>query len=232
MRFTTSSTGALAPDYSTITLAAPVGTNFGSGGDYTVEDVTTSSQCGLDNWVTSNGGATVTLTIAGGCTIAAGDSVLVTASEVSNPATTSTGDTVAVSTSSDTLSAHTNTYAITAAQSVASPSVTLSTYVPGATGVTYDLQFATSSTGAPSRTPGRSPWPRRQAPTSAPAARTLSRTSRRGRSAGRTPWATSNGGATVTLTVAGGCAIAAGDTLLVSASAVSNPATAPRRATS
>ena len=81
VRFTTSSTGALAPYYSTITLAAPAGTNFGSSTNYTIEDITTGTQCGYYNAVTSNGGATVALSTYSSCgTIAGGDTVLVTAS--------------------------------------------------------------------------------------------------------------------------------------------------------
>ncbi len=146
--FTTSSTGALAPYYSTITLAAPAGTVFSSNSSYTIEDVTTATQCGLNNWVTSNSDATVTLTVGGGCTVEAGDTLQVTASGVSNPTMTSTGDVVAVSTSSDTAPGKTNTYAITAAKAVSSPSVTLSTTAAGATDVTYTTSFTTSSTGA------------------------------------------------------------------------------------
>ena len=52
-----------------------------------------------------------------------------------------------VSTSSDTTAVHTNTYAITAAQAVATPSVTLSTTAAGATNVTYSTSFTTSATG-------------------------------------------------------------------------------------
>ena len=119
--FTTSSTGALAPYYSTITLAAPAGTVFSSSGSYTIEDVTTGTQCGeYYSPVTSNGGATVT--VSSYCTIAAGDTVLVTISDVSNPATASTGDVVVVSTSSDTASADTDTYTIgSGGQAVTSP---------------------------------------------------------------------------------------------------------------
>ncbi len=97
-------------DEGTITLAAPAGTVFSSNGSYTIQDVTTATNCGLENWVTSNSGATVTLT--GGCTIAAGASVQVAATGVTNPATASSGDVLTVTTSSDTLSAHTNSYSI------------------------------------------------------------------------------------------------------------------------
>ena len=45
--FTTSSTGRLAPYYSTITLAAPALTVLSSSSSYTVEDVTTGTECGV-----------------------------------------------------------------------------------------------------------------------------------------------------------------------------------------
>ncbi len=97
-------------------LAAPAGTNFTSNTTYTVEDLTTGSQCGYYNAVTNNGGATVVLSTSTGCgTIAGGDTVLVTASLVTNPSASSTGNFLTVSTSSDTTAVHTNTYAITAA---------------------------------------------------------------------------------------------------------------------
>ena len=147
--FTTSSTGSLAPDSGTITLAAAAGTIFSSNTRLHDRRRHDGDAVRGHNAVTSNGGATVTLTVDGGCgTVASGDTVLVTAAAVSNPATTSTGDVVTVSTSSDTTAVQTNTYAITAAQAVASPSVTLSTTAAGATNVTYDVRFTTSSTGA------------------------------------------------------------------------------------
>ncbi len=74
--------------------------------------------------------------------------MLVTATGVSNPATATTSERLTVSTSSDSLSAQTNTYAITAAKAVSSPSVSLSTKAAGATNVTYDVRFTTSSAGA------------------------------------------------------------------------------------
>ena len=148
--FTTSSSGGLAPYDSTITLAAPAGTDFGPSASYGIQDVTRGTQCGeYYNPVTSNGGATVTLSPTTGCgTIAGGDTLLVTIGDVSNPASTLTGAAVTVSTSSDTVAALTNSYAITAAQAVTSPSVTLSTTTAGATNVTYDVRFTTSPTGA------------------------------------------------------------------------------------
>ena len=69
--------GAMAPS-SVITLTAPAGTNFGStGSSYAVEDLTTATNCGYYNVVTSNSGATISLTEACGV-IAAGDTVQVT----------------------------------------------------------------------------------------------------------------------------------------------------------
>ena len=181
---------------------------------------------GSYNEVTSNGGATVTLTIAGSCTIAAGHTVLVTASEVTNPATTSTGDVVTVSTSSDTTPAHTNTYAITATKAVTAPSVTLSTTAAGATNVTYATSFTTSSTGA------LAPY-YSTITLAAPAGTVFNSNSSytiedvtTGTQCGYYNAVTSNGGATVTLTDGSGCGtIAGGHTVLVTASDVSNPAT-------
>ena len=223
--FTTSSTGALAADYSTIVLAAPAGTVFSSTSTYSIEDVTTSTQCGLNNWVPSNGGATVTLTIAGSCTVAAGDAMQVIAYGVSNPTTTSTGNTLSISTSSDTVQAQTNTYAITTPKAVTSASVVLSTASPGATNVTYTTSFTTSSTGALASD--------YSTVTLAAAAGTVFSSSGNytiedvttGTQCGLNNWVPSNGGATVTLTIAGGCTVAAGDSVQVVATEVTNPTT-------
>src|SRR5207302_1605907 len=92
---------------------------------------------------------TVTLPVLAGCpSIAAGDGVRVAANDTANPVSTSAGDVVSVSTSSDTVAANTPTYSITAAQALASPSVSLSSTAAGATHVTYTVAFTTSSTGA------------------------------------------------------------------------------------
>ena len=223
--FTTSPTGSLAPNSGTITLAAPGGTVFSSNGNYAIEDVTTATQCGVNNWVTSNGGATTALTVDGGCaTIAAGDAVQVTANAVSNPSTTSTADAVDVSTSSDTTAVQSNTYAITAAKAVSSPALTLSTTAAGATNVSYDVRFTTSSTGALASSYSTISL-------TLPSGATFTSNSSytitdvtTGTNCGYYNAVTSNGGATVTLT--DGCSsIAAGDTVLVTAGAVSNPAT-------
>ena len=221
--FTTSSTGALAPYYSTITLAAPTGTNFGSS-SFTIEDLTTGTNCALENSATSNNGATATVSPYSYCgTIAAGDAVLVTASDVTNPGTATTGETVTVSTSSDSVSATTNAYAITAANAVSSPTIALSTTAAGATNVIYNVRFTTSSTGA-----------------LAPSFSTITLTAPAGTNFGTsTSYAiedpdtatscsyddtvTSNAGATLTLSPYYDCSIAAGDTVLVTANGVSNP---------
>ena len=227
VRFTTSSTGALAPYYSTITLAAPAGTNFGSSTTYTIEDLTTGANCGYYNAVTSNGGATVALSTYDSCgTIAGGDTVLVTASQVSNPTTTSTGDVVTVSTSSDPVAAQTSTYAITAAQAVTSPSVALSTTAAGATNVTYDVRFTTSSTGALAPYYSTITLAAPMGTTFTSSATYTVEDLTTGSQCGDYNPVTSNGGATVTLGSGGSCGtIAGGDTVLVTASQVANPAT-------
>ncbi len=225
VRFSTSPTGALAPYYSTITLAAPTGTVFSSNDTYTIDDLTTATQCGLYNVVTSNSGATVTLSDYGGCgTIGGGDTVLVTASGVANPTVASSDDTVTVSTSSDTVSGQSNSYAIGGgAQPVASPLVTLSTTAAGATNVSYTTSFTTSSTGALASDSGTISL-------AAPSGTVFGLSSTysiedltTSTYCGYYDAVTSNSAATVTLTV--GCGIGAGDTVLVTASAVSNPTT-------
>ena len=61
VKFTTTPSGSLAAGSGTITLAAPAETVFSSNSSYTIEDITTGTNCGLNNWVTSNSGATVAL---------------------------------------------------------------------------------------------------------------------------------------------------------------------------
>ena len=69
-------------------------------------------------------------------------------SGVTNPTTPSTGDVLRSRRRRTAPAAQTSTYAITAAQAPVSPSMTLSTTAAGATNVTYDVRFTASSTGA------------------------------------------------------------------------------------
>ena len=169
------------------------------------------TNCGLKNWVTSNSGATVTLTV-GGCAVAAGDTVQVVASGVSNPGTVSTGDHIAITTSSDTASANTNAYAITTAQAVSAPSVALFDRAGSDQRHLHHRlhHLVDGSTG------GR----RRTITLAAPAGTVFSSNGSytiedvaTATNSGLENWVTSNSGATVTLT--GGCTIAAGASVQV-----------------
>ena len=147
-QFTASATGALPAQTGTITVAAPAGTDFTPGAsEATVSDLT-SGHSGTDFGAsTSNGGATITVHVPTGVTIAAGDQVKLEVDDVTN-APAGSGYVLSVSTSSDTTLATTAPYALTAAQAPQSLSaVTLSSTAAGASHVTYSLQFTASSTG-------------------------------------------------------------------------------------
>ena len=222
--FTTSSTGALAADYSTITLAAPAGTVFNSNSSYTIQDVTTATNCGLANWVTSNAGATVTLTVAGGCTIAAGATVQVTASGVSNPGAISTGDLIAVTTSSDTASASTEHLRHHGRPGgVLAFGLALVDRARGDQCHVHHRLHHVADGGPGGRLGhdhlGRPGWDGLQLGQLLHDQDVTTATN-----CGLETWVTSNAGATVTLTV--GCTIGAGATVQVVATGVSNPATA------
>jgi beta-lactam-binding protein with PASTA domain len=142
--FTTSASGALAGGSSTIALAAPAGTNLaGPNTAYSIVDETTSSGSGPAGRTSSAAdGAFVDITPAN--TIAAGDTVQVTITQVTNPPA-ATG-TLLVSTSADQkpVSVGDDT---TAPQSISAASFTASTTASGANAVTYTVTFTTSSTG-------------------------------------------------------------------------------------
>jgi hypothetical protein len=112
--FTTSSTGALTWPGSTITMALPSGTTFGSFGGGTVTDTTTGQPVSYDCSHTSGTTVTCRLDEYYGSTISAGDAVSVALDDVTNPTATGSATTT-VSTSSDTV-ATTQSVTITGAQ--------------------------------------------------------------------------------------------------------------------
>lgn len=143
--FTTSSTGVLAGNEGTITVAAPTGTVLPSG-SIDVYDLTDRHDLGTTGPSTlSNGGATATWTV-GGSGVPAGCQIVLTVTGVTNPGVGS--DQLDVATSSDTVEAQSGAYTISAAHAVSAPSVTMTTAAAGATGVTYQIEFTTSSSGA------------------------------------------------------------------------------------
>jgi hypothetical protein len=138
--------GTVASSSGTVKLTAPTGTAFSSStGDFTIDDVTQDSNCGVSG--VSNGTATVTLTLGGCFTINSGDSVVVNAENTINPTTTSTTDQISINTSANSTTARTPDYSITTVKAVVSPSVTLSSTSAGASAITYTATFNVSSTG-------------------------------------------------------------------------------------
>jgi hypothetical protein len=134
----------LAGNAGTITLTAPAGTVFANSG-IDVRDLTTDTDLGGTAGPTlTDSGATATWTVDGNG-VPAGHQIRLTVTAVTNPAAGSY--TLGVSTSADTAIAYTPAYAVSTAQAVLSPAVSLSTTAAGATGVTYRVSFTTSSTG-------------------------------------------------------------------------------------
>jgi hypothetical protein len=130
-------TDGLNADGSTITLAAPTGTSFGTAScEYYIGDVTTGSiVCATAT--TSNSGATVTINVP--VTVDANDVVLVTALGVKND-TATTAQSVALSTTSDK-SAQSLAYTLVKARPVTGASLQLSSYAKSAKDVTYGVSF-------------------------------------------------------------------------------------------
>jgi hypothetical protein len=91
---------------------------------------------------------TATCFLFSGNTIGASKAVVILLNGVTNPKTTSTTDTLKFTTSSDPSTVTSPTYAITAAHSLGTVPVSLSSSLPGATGVTYKLSVKTSASGA------------------------------------------------------------------------------------
>ena len=156
--FTTSSTGGMSGAAgSTITITFPSGTGLSkltNAGKVT--DNTTSGQPEVGGDCSNPSGTTETCVIFGGSSVNAGDSVTVELDGVTNPATTSTTDTVSVSTTSDHASVTpSNTYTVLAAQSVSNVTVTNTPPTPATNAPTvYKTTFTTSSTGGMSGAAG------------------------------------------------------------------------------
>jgi DNA-directed RNA polymerase subunit H (RpoH/RPB5) len=113
LAFTPSANGALISNNGTVTLAAPVGTVFSTNyGDYSLSDTTQDVNCQLYPIVTSNNGATTTGTVHNCNTLNPGDHIVITANNITNPPTASSGDVIDVSTSSDSVPVATPAYSI------------------------------------------------------------------------------------------------------------------------
>jgi hypothetical protein len=135
-------TDGVSQGFSTITLAAPSGTQFvgsNSGyicGTYYFYDITTGQGSNCMTPTTSNGGATVSL-VPNAPNVNPGDEVTIVATDVTNAPAAGTLD---ISTSADPTPQAVSTTAATAGP----VSLQLSSYTPSATETTYQVNFATS----------------------------------------------------------------------------------------
>jgi hypothetical protein len=139
--FKTSASGSLTSS-STITITLPAGTSLANLVGSPVNLGTT--QVGF---CTHPSNTVATCQLYSGQTIAASKAVVILLNGVINPKTTSTTDTLTFKTSSDLTTVTSPTYAITAAHSLGTVPVSLSSSLPGATGVTYALSVKTSASG-------------------------------------------------------------------------------------
>ena len=141
--FTTSVSGGMAGDTgSVMTITLPAGTslaNFTNG-----KVMVGTNELGFCTDPTTT---TATCFLFSGNTIGASKAVVILLNGVTNPKTTSTTDTLKFTTSSDPTTVTSPTYAITAAHSLGTVPVSLSSSLPGATGVTYKLSVKTSASG-------------------------------------------------------------------------------------
>lgn len=116
---------ALTGGSGTVTLTGPAGTKWPTtAGDYTFTDVTNSAGSGPVTAPPQVNGATVTLTVPNA--ISAGDQMGLDITNVTNPITASTTDTLSLSTSVDPTLATSSPYAITATSTVGPGTSTIS----------------------------------------------------------------------------------------------------------
>lgn len=153
LRFTTSSSGALAAGNGRITLTAPNGTAFMYLGNVQgvagalisdVYDMTASRDLGYSRGgMLFDGGATGTWTVESD--VPAAHTIVLTIVGVTNPPAGTYQ--LGIVTSADTTVADTPAYTITAPGSLQSPSVSVSPPTAGATNATYTVSLTTSPTG-------------------------------------------------------------------------------------
>ncbi len=156
--FTASSDGALPGSSNLIGQAATLALTADAGtiwptrqSNYTYIDHTASSPrapLGADglNVLVSNNGTSVSQIVVPK-SVKAGDTITLVIANVTNPPQ-STSNVLSIATSSDTIPSTSTPYATTSANSIASVSVSSSSDVAGALGVTYKISFTASSTGS------------------------------------------------------------------------------------
>ena len=142
--FTTSVSGGMAGDTgSVMTITLPAGTSTANLiGSPVMLGTTQVGFC------THPSNTTATCQLYSGQTIAASTTVAILLNGVTNPATTSTTDTLQVKTTSDTTTVTSPTYAITAAHTLSGLTVTVASPTSAAGALTtYKLGFTTSVSG-------------------------------------------------------------------------------------
>ena len=143
--FKTSASGGLDGDAgSTITIALPAGTGLTNMSNSSPVNVGATEV----GYCTHLAATTATCYIYSGTTVAANTTVAITLYGVNNPTTASTTNTLHITTTSDTTSATSPTYPITAGKSLTSAAVSVSSSLPGATGVTYKVIVTAAPTAA------------------------------------------------------------------------------------
>ena len=206
--------GCVAPG--TITVDAPAGTVL--PGSALITD-STNGQTFSVGGTRSNANRTIALNLGGSEHIEPGDHVTITFADVTSPPAGS-GFRINLSTSSDPAAVQTPAYNLTAPQSITSVApLSASSTDGGASGVTYTLGFATSSTGglvAPGTITVAAP-----SGTTLPSSALIhDNTTGDTFSVGSTR---SNGNATAAYNVSGGKVIGPGDAVTVTLTNVTNP---------
>jgi hypothetical protein len=131
-------------DQGSITLSAPSGTVFPAQA-LTITDLTTGQNLG-STFGPDSGVPASTQTWTVGQTIPAGHKIRATITNVTNPGSASTANQIAIDTSTDT-GGNSTTYTTSAGTAVAPGDVRVSNPAPGASGVTYAVEFTTSPSG-------------------------------------------------------------------------------------
>ena len=227
---TTSTTTGAIPAGGTISLVAPQGTLRPGSGNYAITDSTTPTGSGSGQSVTTvDNGAAVTLGVPHA--IDAGDALSIVITGVVNPEA-GTGA-ITISTSNDetpvSTPAYTITGATTAQSSVTPGALALTSTAARATAVTYSVSFTTSATGGIA--PGGSVTLIAPTGTLFPgscsgycsAANSITDTTNGAGTSGSPIFTTTDNGSMITLYTRYG--INAGDSVTVTVSGVTNPAT-------
>ena len=142
VEFTTSTTGTLYAGQGAISLTAPTGTIFPSQALGLV-DLTTGQSLG-GTFGPNAGDTANSLTWVVGQTVPAGHTIRATITNVTNPPTGTAP--ITIDTSTDT-GGNSSSYTTTAPAALTGGSVLLSNPATGASGVTYSVEFTTSSNG-------------------------------------------------------------------------------------